>query len=166
MNTYEPPGPKVHVPGAEVSHIVSGDATVATCGCDQTRAQDSIAPRCGNLPLFPVLHMGWLNRFRVLSPKPCSTKMVLYENNSTSRIYPIRVLSRTRPTQTVVMPENNHAAAWEAPVVKLQCPLWELSCHTNPELETAVAQRDHKEVSQSRVPTHLVHDAPPPETQP
>jgi hypothetical protein len=28
-------------------------------------------------PLFPPLHMGSLNPFRVLSPKACGTKMIL-----------------------------------------------------------------------------------------
>jgi hypothetical protein len=40
---------------------------------------------------------------------------------------PIRVLSPSRPEQTVVIPEDRHSAAWEAPVVRRHCPLWELS---------------------------------------
>jgi hypothetical protein len=75
------------------------------------------------------------------------------------------MLSRIRPGQNVVIPESHYAAAWEAAVVKTPFPF--PVSHTEPDPETVVAQRDHEEVSQSCVPTHLlVHDAPPPETQP
>jgi hypothetical protein len=80
---------------------------------------------------------------------------------------PIRVLSLIRPRQTVEMPESYHAASLEAPVVKTQFPFTGSSStvpasHTNPDLETGVAWRDHYEMSQSCGPTQpLASDAPP-----
>jgi hypothetical protein len=51
--------------------------------------------------------MGWLDRFRVLSPKAGGTKTA-----QVAEATPIRVLSRIRLRQTVVIPESHNAAAW------------------------------------------------------
>jgi hypothetical protein len=44
------------------------------------------------------------------------------ETNQVAEATLIRVLSRIRPGQTVVIPECHYAAAWEAPVVKTSLP--------------------------------------------
>jgi hypothetical protein len=74
MNPHEPPGPKVHVRG-------EGVISDGKWGCDSSyqvvvtrRDHKKILPLgVASYPLFPPLHMGWLNHFRVLSPKACGT---------------------------------------------------------------------------------------------
>jgi hypothetical protein len=63
--------------------------TVLSRGRDQVNLHEGIAPvGSAKLPTFPPLHMGWSDRFRVLSPKACGTLLVLQGDNSSNRSYP------------------------------------------------------------------------------
>jgi hypothetical protein len=64
--------------GRGVSQMVSGSATLAdhAVATRDNRTKKSSLGVLLNHPSFPPRHMGWLNRFRVFSPKACITLSV------------------------------------------------------------------------------------------
>jgi hypothetical protein len=77
-------------------------------------------------PLFPPLHMCWLNILVCWSLRLAASYLYSRKTTQVAEATAIRVLSHIRPGQTVVIP-GSHTAAWEAPVVRRHCLLWELS---------------------------------------
>jgi hypothetical protein len=61
-----------------ISQVTSGSATLVNHAV-VTRENHMKGSPLGvaSHPSFPLLHMGWLNHFRVLSPKACDTLTVL-----------------------------------------------------------------------------------------
>jgi hypothetical protein len=57
------------------------------CGCDQGKSQERSSLGVASHPLFPPFHIGWLNRFRVLTLKACGTLILPQGDNSSSWRY-------------------------------------------------------------------------------
>jgi hypothetical protein len=70
--------------------MISGSAILASheVATRETCMKDLPLWVAHKLPTFPPLHMGWSNRFRMLSLKVCSNLSVLKGDNSGNRGYP------------------------------------------------------------------------------
>jgi hypothetical protein len=75
--------------GRGLSQMVIGSAALPdhVVTARESRANKSPLAVISSHPSFPPLHMGWLNCFRVLSPKACGTLSILYGDNSSGRSY-------------------------------------------------------------------------------